>query len=74
MYIYIYIIYHLYDASQKEMGIELGSAAGKVLGRRILEALTTAYGAALSGHESSYCKLRGLFLYVYSDIHTYIQC
>ncbi|CAJ1339635.1 unnamed protein product [Effrenium voratum] len=28
----------------KELGIDLGSKAGKVLGRRILEALTTAYG------------------------------
>ncbi|CAK9039528.1 unnamed protein product [Durusdinium trenchii] len=28
----------------KELGIDLGSSAGKALGRRILEALTTAYG------------------------------
>lgn len=28
----------------KEMGIELGSPMGKMLGRKILEALTTAYG------------------------------
>ena len=28
------------------MGIELDSTAGKLLGRRILEALTTAYGAS----------------------------